>query len=191
MPRLWNDTMDAHRRAVHEAILDAAWALVTEHGLASVTMSQIAEKTGIGRATLYKYFPNVEAILSAWHQRHVIGHLEQLAEISDRGGDADERLRGVLEGYAIIAHYRGQHSAELVTLLHRREHVAQAQQQLLGLIKDLLAEAADAGHVRDDVTAAELASYCLHALSAAGSLPSETAVRRLVDVTLSGLRPAG
>ena len=38
-------------------------------------MSQIAEQTGIGRATLYKYFPDVEAILLAWHERQVTGHL--------------------------------------------------------------------------------------------------------------------
>jgi hypothetical protein len=35
----------------------------------------------------------------------------------------------------------------------------------------------------------ELATYCLHALTAAGSLPSESAVRRLLTVTMSGLRP--
>ncbi|MDQ3153275.1 MAG: TetR/AcrR family transcriptional regulator, partial [Actinomycetota bacterium] len=57
MPKLWNETIEAHRRAVIDATLDTTWALVTEHGLLSVTMSQIAEKTGIGRATLYKYFP--------------------------------------------------------------------------------------------------------------------------------------
>jgi len=34
----------------------------------------------------------------------------------------------------------------------------------------------------------ELAAYCLHAL-AAGTLPSEAAVERLVAVTLAGLRP--
>ena len=34
----------------------------------------------------------------------------------------------------------------------------------------------------------ELASYCLHALTAASSLPSKAAVRRLVKVTLAGLR---
>jgi hypothetical protein len=36
----------------------------------------------------------------------------------------------------------------------------------------------------------ELASHCLHALAAAGSLPSKSAVRRLVTVTLAGLRPS-
>ena len=43
--------------------------------------------------------------------------------------------------------------------------------------------------VRTDVATEELASYCLHALGAARSLPSKAAVRRLVEVTLAGLRP--
>jgi AcrR family transcriptional regulator len=38
-------------------------------------MSDIAEATGIGRATLYKYFLDLETILSAWHQRQVEAHL--------------------------------------------------------------------------------------------------------------------
>ena len=80
VPKLWNQTIEAHRAAVRDAILETTWALVAEHGLRSVTMSQIAKKTGIGRATLYKYFPDVEAILLAWHQRHVAGHLKHLAE---------------------------------------------------------------------------------------------------------------
>jgi AcrR family transcriptional regulator len=50
---LWNATIDEHRRTVHAAILDAAAALIAEHGLAGVTMSQIAAQAGIGRATLY------------------------------------------------------------------------------------------------------------------------------------------
>jgi hypothetical protein len=78
----------------------------------------------------------------------------------------------------------------LAALLHRGEHVARAQQQLIDLIRDLLTEVAETGDLRDDVAPDELASYCLHALTAASSLPSEAAVRRLVTVTLAGLRPA-
>ena len=185
MPKLWVETIEAHRREVRDAILDTTAALVAEHGLRSVTMSQIAEETGIGRATLYKYFPSVEAILVAWHERHVTGHLEQLAEIRDQAGAAGERLEAVLEAYALIAsEHRG---TELAALVHRGEHVAHAQQQLRELIRDLLTEAAATGDVRDDVVPDELASYCLHALAAAGSLPSKAAVRRLVTVILAGL----
>jgi AcrR family transcriptional regulator len=192
VPRLWNDTIQAHRAAVRDAILDTTTALVANHGLLSVTMSQIAEATGIGRATLYKYFPDVEAILVAWHERQITTHLAQLAELRDQGGDAGQRLQAVLEAYALISHDRFSHQhsgSELAALLHRGAHLTRAQQQVHDLIADLLTEAAAAGHVRTDIAPDELARYCLHALRAAGVLPSKAAVRRLVTVTLDGLRP--
>jgi AcrR family transcriptional regulator len=187
VPKLWNETVEEHRRAVREATLDTTAALVAEHGLRSVTMSQIAEETGIGRATLYKYFSDVEAMLVAWHERQVSGHLEHLAELREQAGDAGDRLEAVLEAYALIHHEH--HGTELAALLHRGEHVARAWHQLRDFIRDLLAEGAETGDLRDDVAPDELASYCLHALSAAGSLPSKAAVRRLVTVILAGLRP--
>jgi len=190
VPRLWTDTIEAHRHQVRDAILDTTAALVAGHGLLSVTMSQIAEQTGIGRATLYKYFPDVEAILFAWHQRQITRHLDQLADARDQAGDAGERLQAVLEAYALIAHgAHGHQDTELAAFLHRGQQVGRAEQQLRDMLGDLLTEAAKTGKVRDDVAPDELASYCLHALAAASGLPSEVAVRRLVTVTLAGLRP--
>lgn len=189
MPKLWNETIESHRASVRQAIQQTTSALVAERGLASVTMSQIAEATGIGRATLYKYYPDVEAILVAWHERQVSAHLDQLAAIRDRTGDAAERLEAVLETYASIIHEH--HGTELAALLHRGEHVVRAHQHLRDFIRDLVGEGAEAGRLRDDVVPEELAAYCLHALTAAGSLPSRAAVRRLVAVTVSGLRPQG
>ena len=190
MPKLWNETIEAHRRDVREAILDTAAALVAEHGLRSVTMSQIAEETGIGRATLYKYFSDVEEILFAWHERQITGHLRYLAEVGGQAGNAGERLKAVLEAYALIAHEsHGHHDRELAAFLHRDEQLAPAQQQLGHFIRQLLTEAAATGDVRNDVAPGELASYCLHALAAASGLPSKAAVRRLVTVTLAGLHP--
>ncbi|MDS1272357.1 TetR/AcrR family transcriptional regulator [Lipingzhangella sp. LS1_29] len=189
MPKLWNETIEDHRRTVREAILDSTWTLVHEHGLASVTMSQVAARAGIGRATLYKYFPDIEAIVFACHEREITRHLAHLAELRDQPDDADARLRAVLAAFARISHQQRSRGAELSALLHRDERVSQAQQQLVDLIHGLLAEVAQAGHLRDDVPLAELANYCLHALTAAGSLPSTAAVDRLVTVTLAGVRP--
>jgi AcrR family transcriptional regulator len=190
VPKLWTETIETHRREVRDAILDATAALVAEHGLLAVTMSQIAQETGIGRATLYKYFPDVATILRAWHERQITGHLDYLAEVRDQGGDAGERLEAVLEAYALISREsRGHHDTELAAFLHRDERVARAQHEVHQMIRDLLTEAAKTGDVRDDATPDELASYCLHALAGASRQHSKAAVRRLVTVTLDGLRP--
>ena len=190
MPKLWTETIQTHRREVRDAILDTTAALVAEHGLLAVTMSQIAEATGIGRATLYKYFPDIEAILLAWHDRQITAHLAYLAEVRDQTADIGERLEAVLEAYALLSrHARGHEDAGFAVLLHRDERVARAERQVHQLIRDLLAAAAKAGEVRDDVPPDELASYCVHALAGAGHQRSKAVVRRLVAVTLAGLRP--
>jgi AcrR family transcriptional regulator len=190
VPKLWNKTIEAHRAAVRNATLDTAAALVARHGLRSVTMSQIAEKTGIGRATLYKYFRDVEAILLAWHERLIAGHLAQLHRAREHAGEPGKRLEAVLEAYALIRHEsRRHHDTELAAFVHRDEHVVRAEHQVLNAISDLLTEAAATGTVREDVAPSELALYCLHALDAASSLRSKAAVHRLVTVTLAGLRP--
>ncbi|MCX5044063.1 TetR/AcrR family transcriptional regulator [Aldersonia sp. NBC_00410] len=188
MPKLWNETIDAHRREVRGAILDSAATLVAEHGPRAVTMSAIAEKAGIGRATLYKYFPDVAAILFAWHERQIAGHLAQLAEIADRAGTAAERLEGVLEAYALLSRKSHGHDIAVVAGLHQGRQVTQAEQHVHDMIRDLLAEGAQAGSIRDDVTADELATYSLHALTASAALTSKAAVTRLITVIMTGLR---
>ncbi len=190
VPRLWTDTIEAHRRTVRDATLETTAALVAEHGLRSVTMSRVAEETGIGRATLYKYFPDVEAILLAWHEQQISGHLAELTRVRDQVDDAGERLEAVLSTYALISRgSHGHHDAELAAFLHGGHQVAQAQYQLHGIVQQLLADAVETGHVRGDIAANELAHYCIAALNASATLPSKAAARRLVTVTLAGLRP--
>jgi AcrR family transcriptional regulator len=148
-------------------------------------MSQIAESAGIARATLYRYFSSVEAILAAWHERQVARHLVELNEIKERPGNAAERLEAVLEAYASILYEH--HGSELAALLHRGEHVGRARHHLRRLIGDLLSEAAAEGHVRGDVAPDDLASYCIHALAAASGVSSRAAVGRLISLVLAGL----
>jgi AcrR family transcriptional regulator len=190
VPKLWTETIDAHRAAVREAALNATQALVAENGLAAVTMSQVAEKAGIGRATLYKYFPDLQAVLLAWHEREVTGHLDQLAAAADPADPPAARLEAVLRTYALSQHHaRAAHTGDLAALLHRGEHVNRAEQRLYDFVQDLVTQGAHAGDLRSDVAARELAGYCLHAVSAASILHSEEAVHRLVAVTMAGLRP--
>jgi AcrR family transcriptional regulator len=171
VPKLWNETIEEHRRAVRDATLDTTAALVAKHGLRAVTMSQIAKETGIGRATLYKYYPDVESILVAWYERHVAEHLRQLSEVRHRNDlKATEQLAAVLERYALILHEN--HGSELAALLHQGPHFDRAQQHLHRLVAGMVADGAKSGELRDDVSPSELATYCLHAATGSPSMPT-------------------
>lgn len=188
MPKLWEESIDGHRRAVREAITEATWQLAEEHGPLAVTMSQVAKTAGIGRATLYKYFTDVESILIAHHAQHVEGHLRDLDALRGGAGPVGPRLVAVVSAYASICFHRGRHSSRDVTaLVHRGAAVADAEHRLHRLFADLIAEAAAEGLARTDVNSEELAEYCLHALPAAGQAADLDHVGRLVRVTLDGL----
>ena len=188
VPRLWTETIADHRHAVRDAVLDATAELVAEHGPAGVAMSQVAERAGIGRATLYKYFADLDTVLRAWHERQVGRHLEQLVAAADGAGeDARARLAAALRAYAAFA---GRHDGSaLATSLHSGEHVGRAQAHLRAFVAGLLADGVRAGCVRGDVPADELAGYVVAASSAAAGLHGAAARDRLVDVILDGLRP--
>lgn len=189
MPKLWSETIRTHRGAVQSAILNATADLVAEGGLSSVTMSKIAGAAGIGRATLYKYFPDVDTILAAWHERQIQIHLQHLTHVKDRTTDPARRLESVLEAYALSAYGHGEEPT--AAALHGGAHVQHAQRQLLDLIAELVADGVRAGIYRSDVSAQELAGYCLHALAGAGSLGSKAAVLRLLKVIHAGLAAPG
>ena len=195
MPKLWNETIDAHRREVRDAILDTAAILVSECGLRGVTMSAIAEQTGIGRATLYKYFADVEAILAAWHEREIGWHLNELIRIAERAGAPDQRLEAVLEAYALRARRSHGQDATIVAALHQGRHVTDAEQRVHLMVRELVVEAGESGSLRVDIAADELVAYCLSAVTAAEHLTSQDGVHRLIAMIMTSLRatrnPAG
>jgi AcrR family transcriptional regulator len=189
MPKLWPQTLASHKRESRDAILDATARLVHRHGLVSVTMSRIAEETGIGRATLYKYFTDVEAILRAWHERQISEHLRQLSQAAERSGPPLERLHAVLQAYASIARgARGHRDPDPAAFLHRDHKVVEGERRLHALLRELLTEGIRAGDVRDDIPPAEQAHYCLHALGAASTVHSTAGLRRLVELVVSSVR---
>jgi AcrR family transcriptional regulator len=189
VPKLWKATIEAHRQEVGDAILDTTAALTREQGLRAVTMSQIAETVGIGRATLYKYYPDVETILVAWHERHAAGHLERLAQLRAKASDPRQALESVLGTCALMMFKRGKHGGrEIAALVHQERHVVQLERRLHSFVRDVVADAAKAGVVRGDIPPDELATYCLHALTAASAARSEASLERLVDLTLAGIR---
>jgi AcrR family transcriptional regulator len=56
---------DARRAATKAEILDAAWELVREEGLAALSLRDLAARVGMRAPSLYSYFPSKHAIYDA------------------------------------------------------------------------------------------------------------------------------
>ena len=69
----------ALREHIAAGILDAATVVLGERG-DRASMADIAEAAGVGRATLYRYFPNREALLTALAEAAFRELTERVAE---------------------------------------------------------------------------------------------------------------
>jgi AcrR family transcriptional regulator len=66
-------------------ILDTALELVGRHGLAELSMDELAATAGVSRATLYRLFPGKEALFTALVQR--FSPFEPIAAVLEAAGD--------------------------------------------------------------------------------------------------------
>jgi len=55
----------ARRRSARDAIVEAAWALVRDEGLAGLSLRDLARRAGISPPTVYAYFDSKNAIYDA------------------------------------------------------------------------------------------------------------------------------
>ncbi len=77
------DWREARRRSAHDAIIDAAWSLVSEEGLAGLTLRDLAYRAGITAPTVYAYFDSKNAIYDAMFGRAAMDFADRMAEPSD------------------------------------------------------------------------------------------------------------
>ncbi len=60
-----SDRIAERREATRREILDAAWALAREHGLAALTLRDLAGRVGMQPPSLYSHFASKNAIYDA------------------------------------------------------------------------------------------------------------------------------
>ncbi len=73
------DRRALRREATKAEILEAAWDLVREHGLAALALRDLAERVGMRAPSLYQYFPSKHAIYDAMFGQGTKAALESVA----------------------------------------------------------------------------------------------------------------
>lgn len=115
-------TQPRARRTV-ERIIAATAALIEEQGLDALTTNRVAERANVNIASLYQYFPNKQALLSALLQQYWQDLARVLNDLLDHLGDVsvDESTR--LWAQLGIQHFRNQ-GGVLVELLRHPSQLA-------------------------------------------------------------------
>jgi AcrR family transcriptional regulator len=86
----------ARSQATFDALVDACTWLLPRRGYAGTTTNRIAERAGVGIASLYEYFPGKDAIVAQVAERLVDRVLARL-------GDGAEHVLAAGEGDAVRA----------------------------------------------------------------------------------------
>ncbi|MCD0451290.1 TetR family transcriptional regulator [Actinocorallia sp. API 0066] len=93
-------TLSRDQQARRARLVQAAHALASEGGYPAVTMHDVADRAGVARATVYRYFSSKDHLLTEvaadWARV-----MDDLADVP--GADPVERLRGMLEALVAIA----------------------------------------------------------------------------------------
>ncbi|QUD90353.1 TetR/AcrR family transcriptional regulator [Phenylobacterium montanum] len=86
---------DARRKA----ITDSAWQVFKENGFERTTMSEISDRVGGSKATLYSYFKSKEELFTAALQQAMASRSDEAFEHLTGAGDLRERLIAFGRGY--------------------------------------------------------------------------------------------
>jgi AcrR family transcriptional regulator len=81
------DRRAERREATRAEILEAAWALMREHGVAGLSLRDLGQKVGMRAQSLYSYFDSKEAIYDALFGEGCRECLERIQRV-DSIGDA-------------------------------------------------------------------------------------------------------
>lgn len=90
MPRIDAPTLAEHREQRRDALLDAATSVMRESG--TVTMSAVAERTGLSRTAVYEYYRSSADLIADVLVDELAAWIDHLAEAIDGIEDPRERL---------------------------------------------------------------------------------------------------
>jgi len=181
-------------------IIEGCATLFDKVGYHNTSMQMLADEVGLGKPTLYHYFPSKNAILYAIHDSHITGLLTSLE--SRPGANREDILRlACIDILKEIAEHPGYVRAFMDNYQElegeMKESIRTARRTYFNYIKDVIVSGAESGEFRktDPIlsTYAFLGmcnwAYKWYPAMAAKRSPEEVAAE-LCDPFLNGLKAA-
>ena len=174
----------ADARRNYEKVLAAAREAFAEGG-ESTALEEIARRAGVGIGTLYRHFPNRQALLEALY----VNEVEEVCRSAERlnDGDAWEALNGWFERLIAYLGTKRALAHELLNYLDKDAPLFRdCRASLFAAGEPLLKRAQAAGAVRRDVEFSDV----MHMVIGIAKIPASDPVQtdHILRVALDGLR---
>ncbi|GAA3731055.1 TetR/AcrR family transcriptional regulator [Streptomyces tremellae] len=182
--------MRADARRNYERLLTEARAGFAAHGT-DASLEDIARRAGVGIGTLYRHFPNRQALMSAVFQ-------DALAVLLDRAGELAESVnpcRALVDWLRAFVTYAGEYRGLSRALMSAPRDddtspLGRCNAPLRAAGESLLRRAQQAGAVREDVSVDDLLQLTNAIALASEQTPEDSELAdRLLALTLKGLSP--
>jgi len=145
MPKIIGESLASHRELTRARLFEALGSLMGEQSFESITMSQIAERAGVGRTAVYNHFADKEVLLLAY-MREVTGEFARvLTQRLEAEPDPLMRLRiyirshlqmigryHVKAGMGLRRHMSGQGAS------HLHDHAGVVGEVLIGILDEAM-----------------------------------------------------
>ena len=175
----------ADARRNYEKVLTAAREAFAEGG-ESTALEEIARRAGVGIGTLYRNFPNRQALVEALYLEEVEG-ICRMAEEQRESADPWEALTSWFERFIGYIATKQALAAELTNYLDRDAQLFKSSRAALWAAGEpLLTRAQEAGVVRPDAEIGDVMHMVMGIAKVPSSDPEQTA--HILRIALDGLR---
>ena len=170
-----------------QLLIDTAKAAFADVGL-NVSLEEIARRAQVGIGTLYRHFPNREALVEAVY-RTELAEVAAAAERLLKRHPPKTALRRWMDRYAsFVAAKRGMAESLHAMFDSGAMQPSQTRDSIAGAVDLLLRAGAADGSLRSDVQADDVVSSLIGIFLASGS-PEQTG--RLLDLLVAGVATPG
>jgi AcrR family transcriptional regulator len=179
----------ADARRNRDLIVAAAQKLFTEEGI-DVPLEEVARRAGVGVGTLYRRFPDRDALLRAVSETSLRRLADLVLTARQEEPDAWHALRRFLLSCTELR--IGELSAKLDPHLHQRirggEEMQEIRQKVIDTVLELTARAQADGAMRCDIGPGDIALLMTMHVYSPPSMPGDKAILRVMEIVLDGLR---
>ena len=173
---------DAQRN--RERLIEAAREVFREQGY-DASLDEVAKRAGVGPGTLYRHFPNRQALLEALYVGEVEEMCRSAAELD--GSDPWEALNAWFEGFTAYIATKRALAAELQNYLDPDAPLFQScRTALFAAGEPLLRNAQEAGIVRPDVSIGDVIQMVIGIAKMPARDPDQN--EHILRIALDGLR---